>query len=52
MTKILVADDSVSVRDVVERALASREMEVVSASSGIEAIERIERERLRGRPPD
>ena len=44
MTKILVADDSVSVRDVVERALASREMEVVSASSGIEAIERIERE--------
>lgn len=44
MTKILVADDSVSVRDVVERALASREMEVVSASTGIEAIERIERE--------
>lgn len=44
MTKILVADDSVSVRDVVERALASREMEVLSASSGIEAIERIERE--------
>jgi len=44
MTKILVADDSVSVRDVVERALASREMEVVSAASGIEAIERIERE--------
>ena len=44
MTKILVADDSVSVRDVVERALASREMEVLSASTGIEAIERIERE--------
>ena len=44
MTKVLVADDSMGVRDVVERVLASREMEVVSASSGIEAIERIERE--------
>jgi CheY-like chemotaxis protein len=44
MTKILVVDDSVSVRDVVERALTSREIEVVSVGSGSEAIERIERE--------
>ena len=44
MVKILVVDDSVSVRDVVERALTSREMEVVSAATGLEAIERIERE--------
>ena len=44
MTKILVVDDSVSVRDVVERALASDETQVVSAASGTEAIEQIERE--------
>ena len=44
MTKILVVDDNVSVRDVVERALTSREIEVVSVGSGGEAIERIERE--------
>lgn len=44
MTKILVVDDSVSVRDVVERALASDGTQVVSAASGTEAIEQIERE--------
>jgi CheY-like chemotaxis protein len=45
MPKVLVVDDSVSVRKVVEKALASRRLEVMSAASGIEAIERIERDR-------
>ena len=44
MAKVLVVDDSVSVRKVVERALAGRQIQVVSAASGSEAIERIERE--------
>jgi CheY-like chemotaxis protein len=44
MPKVLVVDDSVSVRRVVEKALESRRMEVVSAASGTEAIERIERD--------
>ncbi len=44
MAKVLVVDDSVSVRKVVERALVGRQIEVVSAASGTEAIERIERE--------
>lgn len=44
MTKVLVVDDSVSVRKVVERALLGRQIQVVSAASGTEAIERIERE--------
>jgi len=44
MAKVLVVDDSVSVRKVVERALAGRQIQVVSAASGSEAIERIEHE--------
>lgn len=44
MAKVLVVDDSVSVRKVVERALVGRQIQVVSAASGTEAIERIERE--------
>ncbi len=45
MPKVLVVDDSLSVRKVVEKALAGRRMEVLSAASGAEAIERIERDR-------
>jgi CheY-like chemotaxis protein len=45
MPKVLVVDDSLSVRKVVEKALAGRKMEVLSAASGAEAIERIERDR-------
>ena len=44
MPKVLVVDDSVSVRKVVERALAGRQVDVVSAASGGEALERIEAE--------
>src|SRR5262249_2976453 len=44
MAKILVVDDSVNVRDVVEHALTGERMQVLSAVSGLEAIERIERE--------
>jgi CheY-like chemotaxis protein len=44
MAKVLVVDDSVSVRKVVERALVGRQIHVVSAASGGEAIERIEQE--------
>ena len=42
MPKVLVVDDSVSVRKVVERALAGRQVEVVCAASGGEALERLE----------
>src|SRR5262245_36074269 len=45
MPKVLVVDDSLSVRKVVEKALAGRKMEVLSAASGAEALERIERDR-------
>lgn len=45
MPKVLVVDDSLSVRKVVEKALEARSVEVVSAASGAEAIERIERDR-------
>jgi CheY-like chemotaxis protein/predicted regulator of Ras-like GTPase activity (Roadblock/LC7/MglB family) len=45
MPKVLVVDDSLSVRKVVEKALAGRSVEVLSAASGTEAIEKIERER-------
>jgi CheY-like chemotaxis protein len=38
MPKVLVVDDSVSVRKVVERILASRHIEVVAAASGDEAL--------------
>lgn len=44
MAKVLVVDDSLSVRKVVERALVGRHIEVMSAASGNEAIERIERD--------
>jgi CheY-like chemotaxis protein len=44
MAKVLVVDDSLSVRKVVERALVARQLEVVSAASGNEAIAQIERE--------
>jgi CheY-like chemotaxis protein/predicted regulator of Ras-like GTPase activity (Roadblock/LC7/MglB family) len=44
MTKVLVVDDSLSVRKVVERALAGRRIDVVEAASGSVALELIERE--------
>jgi CheY-like chemotaxis protein len=44
MPKILIVDDSLSVRKVVERILESRQMQVLQASLGTEAIERIERD--------
>jgi len=44
MAKVLVVDDSLSVRKVVERALEARQINVLSVGLGIEAIERIERE--------
>jgi CheY-like chemotaxis protein/predicted regulator of Ras-like GTPase activity (Roadblock/LC7/MglB family) len=44
MPKVLVVDDSLTVRKVVERALEARSIQVVSAATGSEAIERIERE--------
>lgn len=45
MAKVLVVDDSLSVRKVVEKALESRNMQVLSAATGTEAVERIERDR-------
>lgn len=45
MPKVLVVDDSLSVRKVVEKALAGRSVQVLSAATGTEAIERIEQER-------
>ncbi|HEV8307640.1 MAG TPA: response regulator [Methylomirabilota bacterium] len=44
MAKVLVVDDSVTIRKVVERALEARSIQVLSAASGTEAIDRIERE--------
>ncbi|MFB3818193.1 MAG: response regulator [Candidatus Methylomirabilales bacterium] len=44
MPKVLVVDDSLSVRKVVERALAAQGLAVLSAASAGEAEERIERE--------
>jgi CheY-like chemotaxis protein/predicted regulator of Ras-like GTPase activity (Roadblock/LC7/MglB family) len=44
MPKVLVVDDSLSVRKVVERALMGRQIEVVCAATGSEALERIERD--------
>jgi CheY-like chemotaxis protein/predicted regulator of Ras-like GTPase activity (Roadblock/LC7/MglB family) len=44
MPKVLVVDDSITVRKVVERALEARSIQVLSAASGHEAIERIERD--------
>lgn len=45
MAKVLVVDDSVSVRKVVAKALEGKSLEVLSAASGREAIERIEKDR-------
>src|SRR5262249_53039033 len=45
MPKVLVVDDSLSVRKVVEKALTGRGVEVLSAAAGTEATERIEQER-------
>ena len=42
MPKVLVVDDSVSVRRVVERALSERQVDVVSAGGADEAIDRFE----------
>ena len=47
MAKVLVVDDSLSVRKVVERALVAKQLVVVSAASGTEAIAQIEREQPR-----
>ncbi len=44
MPKVLVVDDSLSVRKVVERALEARSIQVLTAASGAEAIARIERD--------
>jgi CheY-like chemotaxis protein len=44
MTKVLIVDDSVSVRKVVERALVARHLQVVAAASGEEAIQRVDAE--------
>jgi CheY-like chemotaxis protein len=45
MPTVLVVDDSLSVRKVVEKTLQGRGIHVLAAASGREAIERIERER-------
>jgi CheY-like chemotaxis protein/predicted regulator of Ras-like GTPase activity (Roadblock/LC7/MglB family) len=44
MPKVLVIDDSVSVRKVVERALAGKQVDVVCAASGTEALDCMERD--------
>jgi CheY-like chemotaxis protein len=43
MPKVLVVDDSISVRKALERVLAPREMEVTAAASGQEALEHLRR---------
>jgi CheY-like chemotaxis protein len=45
MPKVLVVDDSLSVRKVVEKALESRGLQVLAAASGTEAIAMIDRDR-------
>ncbi|HYS18322.1 MAG TPA: response regulator [Candidatus Binatia bacterium] len=45
MHKVLVVDDSLSVRKLVEKALEGRGLHVLSAASGAEAIEAIDRDR-------
>jgi CheY-like chemotaxis protein len=42
MPRVLVVDDSLSVRKMVERALESKGLEVIAASSGVEAMERLD----------
>lgn len=44
MPKVLVVDDSVSVRTVVEHALQGRQIDVLCAASGTEAMARMRRE--------
>lgn len=44
MAKVLVVDDSLSVRKVVERTLEAKGMQVLSAASGSEALRRIEQD--------
>ena len=44
MPKVLIVDDSLSVRKVVERILEARQMQVLQASLGAEAIDTIQRE--------
>src|SRR5712692_2272732 len=44
MPKVLVVDDSLSVRKVVERALEAKRFEVISAASCTEAVEMINQE--------
>lgn len=45
MQKVLVVDDSLSVRKVVEKALEGRGLQVLAAASGAEAIAMIDRDR-------
>jgi CheY-like chemotaxis protein len=45
MRKVLVVDDSLSVRKVVEKALEGRGLQVLAAASGAEAIALIDRDR-------
>ena len=45
MAKVLVVDDSLSVRKVVEKALEARGLQVLAAASGAEAIQMLERDR-------
>jgi len=45
MTKILVADDSPFVLEIVETVLKSEGFEVITASDGIEAWDKIQKER-------
>src|SRR5262245_26832715 len=45
MQKVLVVDDSLSVRKLVERALESRGLQVLAAASGAEAILMLDRDR-------
>ena len=45
MQKVLVVDDSLSVRKVVEKALEGRGLQVLAAGSGAEAIQIIDRDR-------
>jgi CheY-like chemotaxis protein len=44
MPKVLVVDDSLSVRKVVEKALEGRGLQVLAAASGAEAIQMLERD--------
>jgi two-component system alkaline phosphatase synthesis response regulator PhoP len=45
MQKVLVVDDSLSVRKLVEKALEGRGLQVIAAASGAEAIQMLDRDR-------